>query len=532
MKRLLAIVLSLVLLSVSCAAFAANEPIELPFGNYETDKLTVAVYDNYYAAASYADPLPVLEWIEERTGVQIDWDVIVPSQYDEIMRIRLASGSDLPDIVQIPNSYNNPSEVYTYALQGILIPIDELIKESAPNLAKLIWEDMPALGEAFTAPDGHIYHIAQNFYGGNMVEQKGLLIRTDWLDTLDLELPVTIDDWYNVLKAFATQDPNGNGVNDEIGITACGANALNEYGYLATAFGLYAPATKYIDVDGTCVNQYDQPGFKDFLAFLNKLYSEGIMDAQYTTGDEAKEDAMGAMDILGCAAHFPGKCELWGGTAKLAGNPNSANAEYHLVVSPPDPDGNIKIIGRSLNGFCYGITRDCANPELAIKWLDYIYGNDEGIDVMLWGLEDLTYYVDENGDRQWTDYIGNNPDGLSVGAALRSLGAFPAQFTNRTIDFYIKMDGPVVYEESLKIMDYSVAPFPAVMDTEENLNRIASLSADINTYENEMIQKFVMGQEPIDKFDSFRDTVRAMGGEELDAIYQAQLDTYYGAQNK
>ena len=85
------------------------------------NRLTVAVYDNYYAAASYADPLPVLEWIEERTGIQIDWTSSSPANTTMIMRVRLAAGEDLPDIVQIPNSYSNKGEVYKYAMQGVII---------------------------------------------------------------------------------------------------------------------------------------------------------------------------------------------------------------------------------------------------------------------------------------------------------------------------------------------------------------------------------------------------------------------------
>lgn len=528
MKRFLILLLALMFV-LTTSAFAANEPIELPIGDYETDKLTVAVYDNYYAAASYADPLPVLEEVEKRTGIQIEWDVIVPSQYDEIMRIRLAAGEDLPDIVQIPNSYSNKGEIYNYAQQGVIIPLDDLIREHAPNLAKLIWEDMPELGEAFTAPDGHIYHIAQNFDGGNKVEVKGLLLRTDWLEALNLEMPQTADDWYHVLKAFATQDPNGNGINDEIALSACGSNPLSEYGYLATAFDLYAPATKYIDVDGTVINQYEQPGFKDFLMFLNKLYSEGIMDPQVTTGDEAKLDAMGAMDILGCSAHFGTKAQIWGGTAQKAQNPNSATAEYHMVLSPAGSDGSINILGRALTGFSYGITKNCKNPEMAIKWLDYIYGSDEGRDTLLYGLEGLTYELDAEGNKVWTDMIANNPDGLNVATALRSVGAFPAQFTNRTVEFYRDMCGEIVYQEGLVLQDYIVAPFPQVMGTEDQIDRIASLNADIDTYESEMIQKFIMGQESFDNFDKFLNTVRAMGGDELTQIYQEQLDTYYGA---
>lgn len=524
MKKALSLILAMLLL-VPSLALAANEPIELPIGDYDTDRLTVSVYDNYHAASSYAEPLPVLEWVEERTGIQIDWDVVVPSQYDEIMRVRLAAGQDLPDIVQIPGGLN---EVYKYAQQGILIPIDDLIREHAPNIAKLIWEDIPELGRIYTAPDGHIYHIAQNYEGGNKVEVKGLILRTDWLDKLGLEIPTTADEWYTVLKAFKDGDPNGNGLKDEIPMTSFGkGNGLGEYGYLATAFGLAAPVYKFIDVDGVAVNQYDEPGFKDFLMYMNKLYTEGLIDPQYTTGDEAKLHAMCAKDIVGASAHFGTQTELWAGTAAKAGNPESEKAEYHLVLSPEGEDGEIRIVSRALTGFCYGITRDCEDPVKAIKWLDYIYGSDEGRDTLLYGVEGITYTLDDQGNKVFVDRIANHPDGLSVMAALREVGAFPAQFSNRTVEFYRMMVSKSAADEGEILQQHMISPFPQIMPLEDELDRIASLNADIETYENEMIQKFIMGQVPFAEFDTFRQTVKAMGDDELTQIYQDQLDRFY-----
>ena len=526
MKKIAALLTSVAML-FSDSAFAA-EDYTLPIGNYDTDTLTIGCRDNYYAAASYAEPLEVLEWIEQRTGIQVNWEVTVPSQFNEVMRVRLAAGVDLPDIVEIPDSSGNTGEVYKLAMQGTLIPIDDLIREYAPNIAKLIWEDMPELGETYTAPDGHIYHIAQVYEGTNKVASKGLLLRTDWLKALGLEVPTTADDWYTVLKSFKEGDPNGNGLADEIPLSAFSKNPLTEYGYLATAFGLAAPATRVIDDNGTAVCQYDLPAFKDFLAFLNKLYSEGLMDAQYTTGDESKMNALCSKDIIGCSAHYADLAELWEGTAKQAGNPNSAGAEYHMVPSPLPNDGSSpRLIGRTLTGFCYGITKDCKDPVKAIKWLDYIYANPEGRDVMLFGLEGLTYTLNEDGTKSWTDYVGNNPDGLNVASALRSLGAFPAQFSNRTVEFGKMLYSQRAAEESAAVADYTISPFPTVMGLEDELDQISSLLADIDTYEQEMIQKFINGQESLDNFDNFRATVKAMGGDELMAIYQQQLDRYY-----
>ena len=96
------------------------------------------------------------------------------------------------------------------------------------------------------------------------------------------------------------------------------------------------------------------------------------------------------------------------------------------------------------------------------------------------------------------------------------------------MDFYRLACGETVYQEGLILQDYIVPCFPHVMGTEEQLDKIAYLTADIKTYEDEMIQKFIMGQESFDNWDQFRETVRAMGGDELTAIYQEQLDTYYG----
>ena len=138
-----------------------------------------------------------------------------------------------------------------------------------------------------------------------------------------------------------------------------------------------------------------------------------------------------------------------------------------------------------------------------------------------------SYTLDADGNKVWTDNIANNPDGLSVATALRSVGAFPAQFTNRTVEFYKMIVSKSAAEEGEILQKYMIQPFPQVMGLEDELDRITSLNADIETYENEMIQKFVMGQVPLTEFDTFIQTVKAMGGDELTQIYQDQLDRYY-----
>lgn len=88
---------------------------------------------------------------------------------------------------------------------------EDLIEKNAPNIMNM-FEKYPIIRKVLTAPDGEIYNLAEVFIEGNEVAPKSLIIRKDWLDKLNLEIPETIDDWYTVMKAFKEQDPNGNGI--------------------------------------------------------------------------------------------------------------------------------------------------------------------------------------------------------------------------------------------------------------------------------------------------------------------------------
>lgn len=78
------------------------------------------------------------------------------------------------------------------------------------------------------------------------------------------------------------------------------------------------------------------------------------------------------------------------------------------------------------------------------------------------------------------------------------------------------------------ILPTIVDAYPAVIATPEESERLTSLTADLNTYQNEMIQKFIMGQVPLDKFDEFVATLEAMGADEVLRIKQEQYDRYMG----
>ena len=524
MKRVLIAIILAVCLLFTAAGVAEEYTLPLADGAH----LSFTLQENYYAGSSYADNLPLYQELEARTGVAIDWDVIETNSFNETMEIRLASGSKLGDIIQLPN-YNS-ADVMRYAEAGLIQPLDELIDQYAPNIKKLFFEEIPELGRIVTGYDGHIYTIPQNFYGMNFVSPFCLCIRADWLEKLGLEVPTTADEWYTVLKAFKEQDPNGNGIADEIPMSTHGNVSSLEcaYMYFGSAFGLTAPVNirYYPDENGVIIDQYAKPEFKEFLTFLNKLYDEGLIDTAFNV-DGTKENTMAAQNILGCTAAYADSSTT---LQKVAQSSGAEDAYYKCIPAPVDQNGNrARQIGRTLTGFRYAISKDCSDPVLAIKWIDYCYANPEGRDLMHYGLEGVHWNWNEDGTKRvWTDYVAHNEDGLAIYNVLRKDGAYATQFTNRTKEFFEMMVEDYVLADVQDILPDIVAAYPTIVETPEERERLTSLTADLDTYTNEMVQKFIMGQVSLDKFDEFVATMQAMGSEDVLSIKQQQYDRFMG----
>lgn len=65
-----------------------------------------------------------------------------------------------------------------------------------------------------------------------------------------------------------------------------------------------------------------------------------------------------------------------------------------------------------------------------------------------------------------------------------------------------------------------------LLASKEDQERITALESDINTYRKEMMIKFVIGKEPISKFNKYVEDLKGMGLDELVSIRQKQYDKY------
>ncbi len=488
--------------------------------------LKLATFDNWYTPASYRQNLPVWQEIEKKTGVKIAWDVMPSEEFDTNMATRLAAGTSLPDILYVPGG---GTEAYKYGKQGILVGLKKLIDENAPNTKKYWAGEGAVVRKLLTTPEGEIYSIATSRLGVTSFDPWTQIVRKDWLDKLGMAEPKTIDDWYSMLAAFKNQDPNGNGTKDEIPCVFY-EGALNDSlaGYWGNAWGLHFEFSSgfWPDASGAVQWEWIDPRAKEMTAWFAKLYGEGLIDPEFATRQFDSMQAVINQGRVGVTSEWVNYISMAGATdaIKKSGWPN---AEYIVPVPPGGPSGyKGHLEKRPPIGGLWSISKDCTNAKAAVKWLDYVYASPEGIRFANYGVEGKSYTM-VNAKPRFTAFVKNNSE-LGWRDALMSIGALPnvPYVLQRSIYEDINDDKPKLLDTIAMLQPYLVDPFPSVMPTEEESNRMGELFTDIQTYQAEMIMRFVMGKESMTKWDEYVSKVKAMGIDEVLKIRQAQWDRF------
>lgn len=349
---MLAIVMLVVPFSTALADLSANtNATGLPIVN---EKETFTIYTERQVldlSESNNDKLAE-QMAEATTNIHIDW--IETTSSTEQVNLMLASG-EMPDAFLACLS---ESQVLTNTNR--FIPLEDLIKQYAPNV-KAMYDEYD-LWDAARASDGHIYTLltAEMSYYEQLA--GGIpMVNGEWLDKLGIEMPTTLDEYYNMLVAIRDGDPNGNGVKDEIPIIFCQNDWCTHFMELAGSWGF----TDYYKIsDGKYIMTPMLPEFREFLEFFHKCYEEGLIDP------EGFSQSMQQW-ITKWRENKVGICYIWTANACL----EESEAAKWKVLRPFKIEGIDPVVtGRkdTLNANRYGfaITTQCKNPEALIRWFD------------------------------------------------------------------------------------------------------------------------------------------------------------------
>ena len=477
-----------------------------------------------------------LDFLSEDLNIKVVYDWIASSSdFDEKMNLCIGSGT-IPELMNV-----NATQYRALLKYDMIQPLDQYFDDYASDALKgYVESGGEELKKCISNDKGEMMAIpAPNITAGGINE---MWIRQDWLDNLGLEVPRTWDELVTVAEAFVTQDPDGNGEADTIGILGPGntdhMNAIggNQFGLdpLFSSFQSY-PQYWLQDEDGTVKYGSIQPETRTALEKIQKLYTDKLIDTEMLVRNNCQEAI-----LSGKVGIFFGP--WWIGytvsDATLAGEadwrayftPLSEDGKYYTHM--PDPTSTYVVVSKS-----------CKNPEAAIKIINYLiaYGKDWVADGTSAKLEVSQFYP------LWNVY--ENADEIEV--STETLEKYLAgEITMDDVDFsqhkLLKNDMEAVTElKKEPYDDFSLDKWNLDSDlAKTNLPRLVSLLvggnplvndkyipvynaysgqtetmqakwANLKKMEEETFAKIVMGKADISEFDTFVENWKNQGGDQI-----------------
>ncbi len=421
--------------------------------------------------------------------------------YLEQLNLRIAAG-DMPDVFSPWNGIE--SELIK---SGALLDLTDLLQEKAPHL----WESIPEeMWDAVKANDptgeNRIYVIPQVLnYGRN-----GGMIRQDWLDSLGLKMPTTQEEFVEVLRAFKNDDPNGNGVADEI---ATGGRA--EVRWMGQMFGQYGIAMwegypQWDIYDGELTYSAVTQNMKDCLEWMSELYAEGLLDPETLLNDKSAWDGKINSGVVGVWEHLPQECYNYAENI-YTGTGVKPQIAILPAISAPGYEGYYTHRQMNGGGFVVANTEDEEKIDKIMKVLD-AYGNQD-----LW----MEFYNGVEG--MHSEVIDGKAVRLPDDPSTQQNLVLAPYNIIATIDFQVNLLSTQLTE------DREWAVSQAVENVQKNQEYVKSFAGDgmpdsiysdypdigNRTLYVEYATKIIAGEYPIDKFDEFVEKWYASGGKEV-----------------
>lgn len=526
------------------AADAAKEdggkPEALP-GSDEMNGLTLPLTDKpeelsiltVFNSTMISDPNDIegVKLMEERTGVHVNWTTAGNTEMIEKFSTVLASGN-LPDIIFGSGTNVYPGGVEKGIEEGVLLDMDELIREYMPNYMALLSQNEAAMKGALS-DDGKMHYL-RSIYGSDTAVQTGsvgygLAYRADILEDMGLDVPTTIDGWHEVLQKCRDA-----GMSAPMTLESDGGSGLS------MAWGVNTDwAASYWQMDGEKIAYGPAlDGFGEYVETMRQWYAEGLIDPNFTNGN-----MIISQDYTNIQTNQTMLFAIWfgfmtGSWMNDTGAVDLPGINIQAVGLPTLKEGDepVKCTGDSPAFSELYITTSCKDPVLAAKWLDYQYSR-EGSILNWYGIEGLTYTLDADGIPQYTDLILKNEDNLTPAQALQKYalnggGGAEIGFRNFSAENKIaaalsstgttpQIEASAIWDEPAKTI---AIPGTMTMTSEEG-EEVNRYMTDIKTLTQEYMVNYIMG---IDNtpFEDFRQTLYDYGLQKVLDIYQAAYDRY------
>lgn len=314
--------------------------------------------------------------ITEETGLTLEFIELAAGTSGEKVPLMLAGG-DMPDVF-----WALLSDAQILQNESQLVALEDLIPTYAPNCLATYEQLGTDWKLISTTPSGHIYGMLGRYE--SLFENTGdgiQIMNTRWLENVGLSVPTNLDEYVEVLRAFKSQDANGNGdPNDEVPYCFAEdmwcAGIANDEGMfgIGNGQGGWSGASQpwYSIRDGKVEASANTDAYKDYLNWEHMLYSEGLIDAEGFSqntevfSNKIKNDQVGTYFCWTALEYLSSEQEKeWTVVPTMA---------YYDDVTPV---GSGEIDRSTIQKNKWVITAECEHPEAALRLWDYLARDTE-----------------------------------------------------------------------------------------------------------------------------------------------------------
>lgn len=453
--------------------------------------------------------MKLFQKMEEITNIHINWVYGAVSNYEELRSAQWQSNKR-PDAFFL---WNPNEEVYEYGQQGIIYELETLIDEYAPNYRALL-DAFPEYEQLATF-DGHMY----SFLSINDVPRdqtfKQFINRT-WLDNLDLDMPTNVEEYMTVLSKFKTDDPNGNGIPDEIPLSS--ASLYQTRNFLMSAFGHVSTGLE-LDDQGAVMYVPQTDAYRAYLTYARSLYDNRLLDNNTFIMKErdlaAKGNVVGSFDAA--AAYLVAGMEHDADYVAIPPLTSSINHEQMwLGFHTTTPSAMM-------------IPKTSPYQKEIVRWMDFLY-SEAGIQLQAFGEEGVDFVWEDDSKQSFIfDVPGNvsieeHRGTITPGVGLGQVAYWSQDFVLKENNEYTQRINQAVsdagYIEHLKI------PMPQLIFTESEKNQLAIIQTDLELYMETFEQRSISGRAEINDttWQNHLNTLDQIGVEVLLDVYQSAYE--------
>lgn len=476
----------------------------------------------------------IMKELEEKAGINIEWQVYYNSDWAEQKSLILASGN-LPDAF-LGSITLNASDMAQNKANFIEIT-DYVNEKNMPNLMEAFERD-PELKAVCTGRDGKIYSLPKKLPLRPEVCGDIFYINKEWLDRLGLEVPTTYMELADVLQQFATKDADGDGdPNNEIAYSNSASSTLlsTDLRTILSPFGtMVSRADNYMGLDGEGkpVFMPVQENYKEAVKWMHDLWEKGILDPEYFTQDSSMYNSK--LQFEGGAQI--GMFHAW--TADAMAGVNAGQFVPLEAVEGPNGEHYVEnasnfldIADRELV-----ITKECKDPEKLLAWADAFYTDLASMQTMYGSISDGC--ITDNGDGTYS--VNEPEDGASLDteAWSWSLREFGPKYMNP--EFYDKVSLPETQGDGVKLKEDQIngkyvtddrnIGFPMVQYTDEEQERLTALGTDIYRYCEAQYGHWVVDGGIDEEWEDYLQQLNDMGVQELIDIQNTAFEAYQKTQ--